>query len=166
MGLGARAVTLSTAGLPPQIRRLAGEDLNFQLAVSLHAVSDEMRDWLVPINKKYPLKELIAACEEYNSKTGRNIFVEYALFKDINDSLSDAGALARLLDGLRCSINLIPGNLSCRNEFKPSSRETAIAFQQRLIEGGIRTMLRVSRGADIQAGCGQLRSRRLDTPCH
>ncbi len=162
MGLGFHQVTLSTIGLVPQIRQLAAEDLQFQLAVSLHAASDKLRNRLVPINKKYPLAELISACKEYAAKTGRKIFIEYALFDGVNDLLNDAEELALLLDGLGCSINLIPGNPARSYDFKPSSRETALAFQKKLIDSGIRTMLRVSRGADIEAGCGQLRSRWLD----
>jgi 23S rRNA (adenine2503-C2)-methyltransferase len=161
MGLGIHQVTLSTVGLAPQIRQLAAENLQFQLAVSLHAASDKLRNRLVPINKKYPLAELISACKEYAAKTGRNIFIEYALFDGINDSLNHAGELARLLDGLPCSINLILGNPAHSNDFKPSTRDAALAFQKKLISSGIRTMLRVSRGVDIEAGCGQLRSRWL-----
>ena len=112
----------------------------------------------MPINKKYPLEELIAACKEYGRKTGRNVFIEYALFDKINDSTHDAKSLIKLLYGLKCSINLIPGNTTDAN-LQPSSREAALAFQKKLIASGIRTMLRVSRGADIEAGCGQLRSR-------
>jgi len=162
MGLGFHQVTLSTVGLAPQIRQLAAEDLQFQLAVSLHAASDKLRNRLVPINKKYPLEQLISACKEYAAKTRRNIFIEYALFDGINDSINNAGELAHLLDGLGCSINLILGNPTNSNDFTPSSREAALAFQKRLISSGIRTMLRVSRGADIEAGCGQLRSRWLN----
>jgi 23S rRNA (adenine2503-C2)-methyltransferase len=105
---------------------------------------------------------LIPACEEYNLKTGRNIFIEYALFDGVNDSIENADELVRLLNKLKCSINLILGNTVPSNDLQPSSRETALAFQKKLIAGGIRTMLRVSRGADIEAGCGQLRSRWLD----
>lgn len=161
MGLGFHQITLSTSGFVPQIRQLAGEDLQFQLAVSLHSASDELRNRLVPINRRYPLDQLIYACKEYAGKTGRNILIEYALFDGINDSINDADALVHLLDGLECSINLIPGNPTHSNDFKPSPLEIAIAFQKKLIAGGIRTMLRVSRGADIEAGCGQLRSRWL-----
>ena len=152
MGLGFHQVTLSTVGLAPQIRRLAAEDLQFQLAVSLHAASDKLRNRLVPVNKKYPLAELISACKEYAAKTGRKVFIEYALFDGINDSLNHADELARLLVGLPCSINLIHGNATGSNDFAPSTREAALAFQKKLIAGGIRTMLRVSRGADIEAG--------------
>ncbi|MDD5289285.1 MAG: 23S rRNA (adenine(2503)-C(2))-methyltransferase RlmN, partial [Dehalococcoidales bacterium] len=163
MGLGFHQVTLSTSGLVPQIRQLAGEDLQFQLAVSLHAANDELRNRLVPINRRYPLEQLISVCKEYTGKTGRNIFIEYALFDGVNDSVKDADELARLLDSLKCSINLILGNPIPSNAFQPSSHETALAFQKKLITGGIRTMLRVSRGADIEAGCGQLKSRWLDS---
>ena len=162
MGLGFHQVTLSTSGLVPQIRRIAEENLQFHLAISLHAADDELRNRLVPINRKYPLSELIPACKEYTGHTGRNIFIEYALFNGVNDSIDEAEKLPRLLDGLPCSINLIVGNPVPSSDFQPSSRETALAFQKKLINNGIRTMLRVSRGTDIAAGCGQLRSRWLD----
>ena len=163
MGMGFHQVTLSTVGLIPQIRQITGEGLQFQLAVSLHAADDELRNRLVPINRKYLLDQLISACKEYHSKTGRNIFVEYALFAGVNDSIQSADALVTLLDGLKCSVNLILGNPIPLSDFQPSSRETALVFQKKLISSGIRTMLRVSRGADIEAGCGQLRSRNLDS---
>ncbi len=162
MGLGFHQITLSTSGLIPQIRQIAGEDLQFQLAVSLHAANNELRNRLVPINRKYPLDQLISACKEYNNKTGRNIFIEYALFDGVNDLIKDADELIRLLDSLKCSINLILGNPIPSSDFQPSPHETALAFQKKLISNGIRTMLRISRGADIEAGCGQLRSRWLD----
>jgi 23S rRNA (adenine2503-C2)-methyltransferase len=162
MGMGFHQVTLSTAGLIPQILQIAGAGLQFQLAVSLHAADNELRNRLVPINRKYPLDRLISACKEYQEITGRNIFIEYALFDGVNDSIHNADALVGLLDGLKCSINLILGNLIPSCNYQPSSRETALAFQKKLISSGIRTMLRVSRGADIEAGCGQLRSRNLD----
>ena len=162
MGLGFHQVTLSTCGVVPQIRRIAGENLLFQLAISLHAADDELRSRLVPVNRKYPLNELIPACRAYVAKTGRNIFIEYALFDGINDSIKESEKLVRLLDGLPCSINLIVGNPVPSSDFQPSSRETALLFQKKLINSGIRTMLRVSLGTDIAAGCGQLRSRWLD----
>ena len=163
-GLGLHQVTLSTSGLAPQMLQLAGERLQFQMAVSLHAANDESRSRLVPVNRKYPLAVLIPACREYVSKTGLKIFIEYALFSGINDSMNDADELINLLDGLSCSVNLIVGNPAGSNEFKPSSMDAAHDFQKRLIAGGIRTMLRVSRGADIDAGCGQLKSRWIDSP--
>jgi 23S rRNA (adenine2503-C2)-methyltransferase len=162
MALGFHQITLSTSGLIPQIHQLAGEGLQVQLAVSLHAANDKLRNRLVPINRKYPLDQLISACKEYTDKTGRNIFIEYALFDGVNDSIHNADELVVLLDGLKCSINLILGNPIPSSDFKPSSRETALTFQKKLISNSIRTMLRVSRGTDIEAGCGQLRSRNLD----
>ena len=162
MALGFHQITLSTSGLIPQIHQLAGEGLQVQLAVSLHAANDELRNRLVPINRKYPLDQLISACKEYTDKTGRNIFIEYALFDGVNDSIHNANELVVLLYGLKCSINLILGNPIPSSDFKPSSRETALTFQKKLISNSIRTMLRVSRGTDIEAGCGQLRSRNLD----
>ncbi|MDO8577623.1 MAG: 23S rRNA (adenine(2503)-C(2))-methyltransferase RlmN [Dehalococcoidales bacterium] len=158
LGMGIHQITLSTSGLVPQIRQLTEEGLQYQLAVSLHAANDKLRDELVPINRKYPLEHLISACKEYSRKTGRSIFIEYALFDKINDSVNDAESLVKLLAGLKCSINLITGNPT-GSSFKPSSREIALVFQKILMASGIRTMLRVSRGADIEAGCGQLRSR-------
>jgi 23S rRNA (adenine2503-C2)-methyltransferase len=160
-GLGLHQVTLSTSGFAPQMLQLAGEGLQYQMAVSLHAANDELRGRLVPINRRYPLSVLIPACREYVSKTGLKIFFEYALFSGINDSMNDADELIRLLNGLSCSVNLILGNLAGSNEFKPSSMDVEHDFQKRLIAGGLRTMLRVSRGADIDAGCGQLKSRWL-----
>jgi len=161
-GLGLHQVTLSTSGLAPQMLQLASEGLQFQMAVSLHAANDELRGRLVPVNRKYPLGVLIPACREYVAKTGLKIFIEYALFSGINDSMSDADGLIRLLNGLSCSVNLIVGNPAGSNEFNPSSMDAAHEFQKRLIAGGVRTMLRVSRGADINAGCGQLKSRWVD----
>jgi len=159
LGLGIHQITLSTSGLVPQIRQLT-EEGQYQLAISLHAANDELRSQLVPINRKYPLEQLISACKEYCHKTGRIIFIEYGLFDKVNDSIKDAQSLIKLLQGLPCSINLITGNPT-NSKFQPSSRDAAMAFQKVLIASGIRTMLRVSRGADIEAGCGQLKSRTL-----
>jgi 23S rRNA (adenine2503-C2)-methyltransferase len=159
MDLGARQITISTAGLVPQIRRLAGESLHIELAVSLHAPNDHLRDRLMPVNKKYPLAELIPACREYFMKTGRRPTFEYALFQDINDSLENAVALAQLLKGLNCSVNLIAGNPTACRDYRSSSLKQASAFQARLTARGIISTIRESRGADIEAGCGQLRSR-------
>jgi 23S rRNA (adenine2503-C2)-methyltransferase len=163
MGLGFHQVTLSTAGLVPQIRRLIGESIRFELAISLHAATNEVRDRLVPVNKKYPVELLISECKEYAARTGRRLFIEYALFDGVNDFMGDADDLLRVLDGLDCSINLILGNPTRSGKFQPSDIGNALEFQKRLIAGGTRTMMRVSRGTDIEAGCGQLRSRWLDS---
>ncbi len=160
LNMGVRQITLSTSGMVPEIIQLSRESIQCQLAVSLHAANDELRNQLVPINRKYPLEELILACNEYRSATGRNIYVEYALFAEVNDSLIHADELIRLLDGQNIAVNLISCNATL-NSFNPSPEERAHAFQKRLIAGGIRAMLRASRGSDIEAGCGQLRSRWL-----
>jgi 23S rRNA (adenine2503-C2)-methyltransferase len=159
LNLGVRQITLSTAGLTPQIRQLPGTNLQFELAISLHASTDEVRDRLVPLNRKYPLSELMAACKEYFEKTGRRPFFEYALFAGVNDSLRDAENLVHLLADFKCSVNLIVGNETSSSEYRSSSKEQALAFQKILMAGGLRAMIRLSKGADIEAGCGQLRSR-------
>ena len=159
LNVGARQITLSTAGLVPQIRRLASETLHIELAISLHAPEDRLRDRLMPINKKFPLALLIPACQEYFEKTGRRPTFEYALFRGINDSLEHARKLANLLRSLNCSVNLILGNPTSCQEYQSSATEQAKSFQRQLTALGIASTIRVSRGADIDAGCGQLRSR-------
>jgi 23S rRNA (adenine2503-C2)-methyltransferase len=161
LGLGTMQVTLSTVGLVPRIRQLAGENLQMELAVSLHAATDEVRNRLVPINEKYPLAELIPACREYSVKKKCRIFYEYSLFDGINDAEIEAGRLVSLLQGQDCSVNLILANPTSSRTFQPSSMERALVFQKRVIAGGIRCMIRASKGADIAAGCGQLKSRHL-----
>jgi 23S rRNA (adenine2503-C2)-methyltransferase len=161
LGLGARQITVSTVGLVSQIQRLAKEDVHVELAVSLHAASDRVRNVLVPVNRRYPLAKLIPACQEYLQMTGRRPTFEYALFNGINDSLDQAQKLAELLAGFECHVNLIVGNPTPSKEFRPSAARRVAAFQKELTEGGVSNTLRQSRGADIEAGCGQLRSRRL-----
>jgi 23S rRNA (adenine2503-C2)-methyltransferase len=157
--LGARQITLSTSGLVPQIKRLIEEPLHVELAVSLHAANDILRNRLVPINKKYPLSQLIPVCREYFAKTGRRPTFEYALFQGINDSLEQARELAHLVKGLNCSVNLIVGNPTGCQEFHSSTMKQALDFQKQLSTIGIVNTVRVSRGTDIDAGCGQLKSR-------
>lgn len=161
--LGARRITLSTAGVVPGILRMAEERQQVGLAVSLHAAEDELRDQLVPLNKRYPLAELMAACHEYVSQTRRRITIEYALIDGVNDALGQAHQLARLLYGLDCHVNLIPLNPAATGapgaEYRPSPRERVRAFQGVLTEHGFPTTVRLRRGIDIQAGCGQLRQR-------
>ncbi len=161
LGLGARQITVSTVGLVPQIRRLVKEDVHVELAVSLHAASDRIRSVLVPVNRRYPLGKLIPVCQEYFQETGRRPTFEYALFNGINDSLDQAHRLTDLLAGFECHVNLIVGNPTPSKPFRPSVARRVAAFQKELTDGGISNTLRQSRGADIEAGCGQLRSRRL-----
>jgi 23S rRNA (adenine2503-C2)-methyltransferase len=160
-GLGARNIVVSTAGLVPQIKRLAGEKLQVGLAVSLHAAENDLRNKLVPINKKYPLEKLIPACREYSRSTGRRLSFEYILFNGINDSIKQARSLAALLKGLKCHVNLIPTNITDNPSFRPPPRRAILAFESELKKLNINVTLRERRGQDIDAGCGQLRSRYL-----
>ena len=159
--LGARRITLSTVGLVPGIRRLAGEDLPINLAVSLHAPDDGLRHELIPVSRRYPLDELMAAVRDYADKTRRRVTIEYALIDGVNDSLDRARALAALLAGLLCHVNLIPLNPTPGSEMQPSPREQVDAFRQELQWAGIPVTVRMRRGIDIEAGCGQLRWRHM-----
>jgi len=157
--LGARHITLSTSGLVPQIKLLSQEKLQVGLAISLHAADNSLRDRLVPVNRKYPLVQLITACREYYEETGRRISFEYILLRRINDSIEQARALAILLKGLNCHVNLIPANPGGDTMFQASDRNTVLAFQQELRHSHITCTVRQRMGLDIAAGCGQLRSR-------
>lgn len=156
-GLGARNMTISTSGLVPQIRRLAKEELQVGLAVSLHASDNELRDRLVPINRKYPLEKLIPACREYSRSAGRRLSFEYVLFRNINDSVDQARSLAGLLRGLKCHVNLIPANNTGNSKYAPPAREQILKFERELSRFHINATIRQPRGIDIEAGCGQLR---------
>lgn len=158
-GLGARHITLSTVGIVPGIERMAEEPLQVGLAVSLHAPTDELRNRLVPINRRYPIARLLAACRHYVERTHRRISFEYALMGGINDDPIQARQLADLLDGLLCHVNLIPLNPVEGSLFQPSPPERARAFALELKKRGIPTTLRLRRGIEIDAGCGQLRRR-------
>jgi len=159
LALGARRLTISTVGLVPGIRRLAQEEIAVGLAVSLHAADDKLRDQLVPVNRRYPLAQLIPACQEYAQRTGRRVSFEYALIEGINDDPTQASQLGQLLRGLLCHVNLIPLNPTENCEYRPASRERVMAFRRELNRAGIANTVRLARGLDIQAGCGQLRSR-------
>lgn len=160
-GLGARHITLSTVGLVPMIDRMAGEPLQIGLAISLHAPNDALRDQLVPINRRYPLRELMAACHRYVERTHRRVTFEYALMAGVNDRLEHADELARLLRGLLCHVNLIPLNPVKSSPFQPSTEEDAQAFLRRLQQHRIPVTMRLRRGVEIDAGCGQLRRRAM-----
>lgn len=157
--LGARRMTISTVGIVPGIERLSRERLQVGLAVSLHAPEDDLRNTLVPINRRYPLKELIAACQDYIKRTGRRVTFEYALAQGVNDSRQQAAHLATLLDGLLCHVNLIPLNPIPRSPWQASSKERVQVFHRELSSRGINSTVRLRRGMEIEAGCGQLRSR-------
>ena len=160
LNLGARRITISTAGVVPGIQRLARESLQVGLAISLHAADDKLRDQLVPLNRRYPLSDLLAACREYIAQTGRRITIEVALIDRLNDDVAQAQQLARLLRGLECHVNLIPLNPSPGTASRPSPRHRVQAFQRALADQQIAVTVRLRRGVDIQAGCGQLRQQK------
>jgi 23S rRNA (adenine2503-C2)-methyltransferase len=160
LGLGARRFTISTAGLVPGIQRMAGEELAVGLAISLHAADNALRDRLVPINRRFPIAPLIAACRAYAKRTGRRVSFEYALVDGVNDDPVQARELGRLVHGLLCHVNLIPVNPTTGCDYRPSPREKIMAFRRQLTSMGIANTVRLPRGTDIQAGCGQLRSRK------
>lgn len=155
-GISWRRLTLSTSGIVPMIDKLR-EDCHVSLAISLHAANDELRDQIVPINQKYPIAELLAACKRYVvGQQRRHITVEYVMLDGINDSIQDAKDLVRLLKGLPNKINLIPFNPFPGTHYKCSSRNQIVRFQQYLIDQGLVATVRKTRGDDIVAACGQL----------
>ena len=156
---GARRFTVSTVGLVPMIKRFAAEKRQVNLAVSLHAADDTLRVSMLPVNKRYPIEELIAACRDYVEATGRRITFEWALINGVNDTQQQAEKLAKLLKGLLCHVNAIPLNPTTGYSGQATTREHANIFQQTLEKHGIPCTIRIRRGIDIQAGCGQLASR-------
>ncbi|MCS7202284.1 MAG: 23S rRNA (adenine(2503)-C(2))-methyltransferase RlmN [Dictyoglomus sp.] len=159
IGMGARHISLSTVGLVPQIYRLSEENIPITLAISLHAPENELRNILIPINKKYPLEELLPACWHYSEKTGRRISFEYVLLERVNDSLEMAEKLVNLLKGKPAHVNLIPWNEVPEFSWKRPSILRIKKFERYLKENNINVTLRISRGEKIKAGCGQLRGR-------
>lgn len=156
-GIGARKITISTSGLAPQIRRLADEPLQFRLAISLHGATDEVRQQIMPVNRKYPLRELTAACAYYQEKKGRMITLEYILIAGVNDALAQTTPLANLARRLHAKVNLIPYN---RVEGLPWQRPSEAAqesFLAALARQNVTATLRREKGHDIDAACGQLR---------
>jgi 23S rRNA (adenine2503-C2)-methyltransferase len=156
MGLSARHLTLSTVGIVPGIRRLAAETLPVNLAVSLHAANDMLRDELVPINRRYPLEVLAEACAEYVRASGRRLSIEWAMIDGVNDRGSDAGELAEFAGPLGAHVNLIPLNPTPGYPVVGSSREHVRRFRDQLVTLGVNATIRVTRGAEIDAACGQL----------
>ncbi len=154
--IGARKITISTSGLVPQIRRLADEPLQFRLAISLHGATDQTRNRLMPVNRKYPLAELAAACEYYLQKNGRMITFEYILIEGVNASPEDARKLVRLFRGMKCKFNLIPFNEFPGTSYRAPSRKAIEAFQKVLVDHHFTAVIRKSCGKDILAACGQL----------
>jgi 23S rRNA (adenine2503-C2)-methyltransferase len=158
LSVSKRMITVSTSGVVPAIRR-CGEELGVNLAVSLHAVTDELRDVLVPLNRKYPIAELLDACRSYpSSSNARRITFEYVMLKGVNDSPAEARALVRLLKGIPAKVNLIPFNPWPGAPFECSSDAAIAAFADIVNAEGYSAPVRAPRGRDILAACGQLKS--------
>jgi 23S rRNA (adenine2503-C2)-methyltransferase len=156
-GIGARKITISTSGLAPQIRRLAAEPLQFRLAISLHGATDTVRNRIMPVNRKYPLKELVAACEQYQIQKGRMLTFEYILIAGVNDSVAQAAPLAALAKKLFAKVNLIPYNKVEGLQWERPDEMVCEAFLRALEKQKVTATLRREKGHDIDAACGQLR---------
>ena len=167
-GLSARHITVSTVGVVPGIRRLTREDLPVTLAVSLHAPDDELRDQLVPLNRRYPIAEVLDAAQEFSAAKGRRVTFEYALIAGVNDDTARAAALARLLKGFPgvggAHVNLIPLNPTAGFPGHKPTPPAMGAFARSLESGGVTATVRRNRGTEIDAACGQLRSRAVNQP--
>jgi 23S rRNA (adenine2503-C2)-methyltransferase len=156
LNLGARRITVSTVGLVPEIQRYTRETHPFQLAVSLHAATDELRSQLIPINRKYSLQSLMQACYAYTNLSGRRITFEWALIENVNDTEEQLQSLIALARGMLCHINLIPLNPSPKSAYRRTTDERVNHFLDALNKNKISCSVRLRRGLDIQAGCGQL----------
>lgn len=162
LNISMRHITLSTCGLVEEINRLAEEKLQITLAISLHAVNDDKRSSLMPINRKYDLNALLKACRHYTDMTGRRITFEYALIEGENDHEEEARQLAKKLRGMLCHVNLIPINPVEERGYKASSNKNITRFQKILKDSGVETTIRRELGSDINAACGQLRAQHLE----
>ena len=156
LGISQRAITVSTVGLVPAIRKLAAQGLSVRLAVSLHAPDDELRDELVPVNRRWKVAEVLDAAWGYAAATGRRVSIEYAMIRDINDQAWRADALARLLAGRLAHVNLIPLNPTPGSKWTASDPGVAAEFEARLADRGVPVTVRDTRGREIDGACGQL----------
>ena len=156
-GLSRKRITISTSGIVPNIDQLS-KNIDVSLAISLHAADDKLRDEIVPINKKYPIKLLIESCRNYlmSYENKRSITIEYILIKDINDSLKDAAKVSKLLSNISCKINLIPFNSFKGSSYEKPSNNKIHVFKEFLMNKGFITTLRTTRGDEVSAACGQL----------
>jgi 23S rRNA (adenine2503-C2)-methyltransferase len=161
LGIGSRHITISTCGIIPKIYQFADEKLQVNLSISLHAPNDELRTQLMPINKAYPLEELMKACKYYIEKTRRRITFEYSLIEGVNDKKEHAYQLADLLKGMLCHVNLIPINYVKEIGFKKAANEKVMMFKKIIENAGISCTVRRELGSDIEAACGQLRRKYL-----
>jgi len=157
INIGARHITISTVGVVPKIKELAQEGLQVELAISLHGYDNPSRDVLMPVNKKYPFDELIAACREYVRLTKRQITFEYILIKDVTCTPRAVESLKKAFKGIICKMNLIPYNPVSEFGHKTPSKEEMVSFRNRLEANGIHATIRTPRGKDVNAACGQLR---------
>ncbi len=157
IGIGARRITISTCGVIPKIQKLGTEGIQLELAISLHGYNNESRNILMPVNKKYPFKDLVAAVKEYIKKTKRQVTFEYILIKDVTCSDEAVKELRKHLKGMICKMNLIPYNPVSEFDHKPPSRKEAYQFRDALIDMGVHATIRTPRGRDVAAACGQLR---------
>ncbi len=165
MHVSQRNITVSTCGLVPEIRRLADRQLQITLALSLHAADQKKREQLMPVAKRYDIRETVAACAGYFERTGRRITFEYALIGGVNDTDRDAAALCSLTEGIPCHINLIPVNPVKERGFVQSDRRRIAAFQEKLEKSGKTVTVRREMGRDINGACGQLRRSYTEQPC-
>ena len=163
LNIGARHISVSTSGIVPRIYDLAKENIQCTLSVSLHASNDETRSSMMPINNRYNIEELMKACKDYIKITNKRISFEYALARDNNDNLDDEKMLVKLLKGMLCHVNLIPINKIENGKFTKSSNENIIKFRDYLNDHGIVATIRRELGSDIDAACGQLRRKNLNT---
>jgi len=161
LNIGARHISVSTSGLVPMIYRLAEENIQCTLSISLHSADNEKRSEMMPVNNAYNIEELIKACKDYIKITNRRISFEYALAKDNNDNLDDARKLVKLLKGMLCHVNLIPINKIESGKYSKSTNENIIKFRDYLNDNGIVATIRRELGSDIDAACGQLRRQNL-----
>lgn len=161
LNIGARHISISTSGIVPKIYKLADENIQCTLSISLHATNNKKRSEMMPVNNSYPIEELLQACKDYIEKTNRRISFEYALAKRNNDNLEDAKELVKILRGMNCHVNLIPINKIENGEFDKSSNENIIKFRDYLNDHGIVATIRRELGSDIDAACGQLRRKNL-----
>lgn len=162
LGIGSRHITVSTSGIVPKIKEFSELDYQVNLAISLHAPNDDLRNSLMPINKVYPIEKLMSEVKKYLSKTNRKVTIEYIMLKDINDGMEHALELCNLVKGINCVVNLIPYNETSHLEFKRSKKDTILKFYDIMKKNKVNVTIRREFGKEISAACGQLRSNKED----
>ena len=162
LAIGARHITVSTCGLIPKIKEFSNLDLQVNLAISLHAPNNDLRSKIMPVNKAYPLEDLIKVLKEYINKTNRRVTIEYVMLKEVNDSVENALELAHLLKGMNVYVNLIPYNETSHIEFKKSDKSQILKFYDTLKKNKINVTIRKEFGKQIDAACGQLRAKEVE----